>query len=435
MELPPRHRWLLLWLALAAVVVARATFRQAHRGVLVDHLEFGRRLLHGDDPYAPWRSDPDAPERPLHAPYPPSFGLLTAPFSLADDLLGLRAARALWALLQVAAIVALAWSLRRLPTGPAPPGERAQRWLLLATLLLGSRFVLRDLHGGGGNLINVGMCALAFAAAERGRPARAGWLLGLSLATKPTQIWLLPVFVLLGHRRAAVHACAAGAILVLASVVLLRGELGPWQRWCAGTWAFATQADAFAVPSHGFPAFEWMNQSLRCATARWLGSVPPGFADRVALGVVPGLGLPVAAVAWTTRALSLALLLAMGLLALRARRSDPAMRTWTFAGTLVLSLLLSPLSWKGHHVALLPVLWLLLDRAVTARSWPARLLLGAFVPACALGGELLGDDVAELVNSLYVVTAFDLLLAAAVLAVGVGAARQSHSPDQRVARA
>ena len=91
--MPLRARWLLLWIALAALLVGRAASRPAHRGVLNDHLEFGRRLLHGENVYADWKSDLDAPTKPLHAPYPPSFGLLTTPFHLVDAALGQRAAR------------------------------------------------------------------------------------------------------------------------------------------------------------------------------------------------------------------------------------------------------------------------------------------------------------------------------------------------------
>jgi hypothetical protein len=411
---PPRRVWLVFWLLLAGVLVARATTRKEHRGVLIDHVEFGRRLLHGEELYGPWRSDPDAPERPLHAPYPPSFGLLTVPLALLDAGLGRRAARAGWALLQIAALVAIARALRSLPVGPAPPTERAHRWLWLGALLLGSRFVLRDLHGGGGNLINVGLCALAFAAAERERPRAAGWLLGLSLCTKPTQVWLLPLLWLFGRRRAAAHALVAAAACVLASLLLLRSDVEPWLRWLRGSVALLSQADAFAPPALGFPDFEWMNQALRTALARWLGSVPPEFAARVALGVVPGLGLPVAAVAAITRVLSL-LLLFVTLVAAARLRADPRARTLLLAATLVLACLLSPLSWKAHFVGVLPALYLLLAHAAATRSRPVWSLLGAFVPCCALGGELLGDDVSELANSLYVVTLAALSLFTALL--------------------
>lgn len=415
MRLPPDRRFALLWLALALIVVVRAMSRPEQRGVLLDHLEFGRRLLAGEDVHGPWRSGRDAPERPLHAPYPPSFGLLVAPFSVAADLLGLRAVRGLWALLQLGAIFVLARWLARAPSAPrGPPDPAVHRWLLLGTLLLGSRFVLRDMHGGGGNLINLALCVLSFDAQGRGHHARSGLWLGLSLATKPTQLWLLPVYVALGLRRATGFAVLTGAGAVLLSLLLLRGDTGPWLRWLQGSLLFAAQQDVFAAPSAGFPEFEWMNQSLRCGLGRWLGTVPPEIAARVSLAPPGGLGLEPATVAWIARLGSLLLLAAVLAVAAR-RRGDPHSRMLVFAAALLLSLLLSPLSWKAHHVALLPLLYVLLRCSVEARSRPAIALLAVFVPAGAIGGELLGDELAELLNSLYVLTAFDVVLLLVVL--------------------
>ena len=425
----PARRWLLLWLflwlALAAFVAVRATWRPDHRGVLLDHLEFGRRLLHGENVYADWRSDPDAPLRPLHAPYPPSFGLLTAPFALVADAVSLRAARLCWALLQILALAAIARALRELlGTGADPPTARAHRWLLLGALLLLSRFVLRDTHGGGGNLINVALCALAFAAAERGHAVRAGWWLGFSLATKPTQIWLLPVLLLLGHRRAALHTVAAGLLCTLLSLLLLRCDPAPWLRWLDGSLQLAAQPDAFAVPALGFPEFEWMNQSLRCACARWLGTVPSEFAARVNLGVWPGLGLAPAAAAWTARSLIAVSLCAVLFAAHRCRGAAAPSRALVFAAALTFSLLPSPLTWGAHHVALLPLVYLLLEsllleHAVRARSRATCLLLLSFALCCGFGQEIVGPDGEEWRNSLYVLPMFDLALLAAALCLAL----------------
>lgn len=423
---PAQRFWILLWLVVATVLLVRTTARPGHRGVILDHLEFGRRLLHGEDPYGPWHSDPDAPARPLHSPYPPSFGLLTAPFAVLADMAGQRAARLAWGLLQVAALAAIGIALFRLPTGRAPPSPYRFQLLFALVLLLASRFVLRDTHGGGGNIVNLALCLLAFERAERGHQRSAGWLLGFSLMTKPTQVWLLPVFVLLGHRRTALHACLAAGTLLGLTLLLLRGDVGPWLRWSRGAFAIATQADAFADPALGLPPFEWMNQSLRCALARWLGTVPPELAARVPYPLPPGLGLPLPTVAAITRGFGIAILVAVLLQAWRvARRSpepaaaplrgaDPA-RSWIFAAALVASLLLSPLSWKAHHVALLPALLLLLRRALDDGERVARVLLAAFVLLCGIGGELLGDGIAEFANSLYVVTAVDLSVLVATL--------------------
>ena len=421
--MPPRTRWLLLWIALAAVVVVRAGDRKPHRGVILDHLEFGRRLLAGEDLYADWKSSLTSEPAPLHAPYPPSFGLLTAPFAVVDATLGLTAARVAWALLQVLAIAMLFLAMWRMPMPPPFMSERERRWIALCVLLLLSRLVLRDTHGGGGNLINVAMCALAFADAERGKEARAGWWLGFSLATKPTQAFLLPLFLLHGRKKTVGHALLCGASCVGLSVLLLRGEVAPWLRWLEGSLALARQTDAFAVPALQFPDFEWMNQSLRCATARWIGEVPPEFAQRVAWGVMPGLGLSVSAAAWTARAILIAMLAWMCRAAWNARRGivdgDTAAagerRTRHFAAALVFSLLASPLSWKAHHVALVPAFCVLCLQAARTRSRAMCALLGAWFVCCGIGQAIVGDDGDEWLNSLYVMPAFDVLLFAALL--------------------
>src|SRR6185436_10632022 len=109
------------------------------------HLEFGRRLVLGEDVYGPWKSSPKAPLRPLDAPYPPSFGLLTAPFAAIDAIAGLYAARLCWALLQIACLAVCGLALRDLVAPRAPPADVARwHWLWLGTFLLTARFVLRD---------------------------------------------------------------------------------------------------------------------------------------------------------------------------------------------------------------------------------------------------------------------------------------------------
>ncbi len=426
-EPPNRARWVwgLLWFVLASLLVARAARRPESRGVILDHLEFGRRLSHGEDVYGPWRSDPDAPVRPLHAPYPPSFGLLTAPFAAIDAALGKRAARTAWALLQVACLLAVALVLRRLAAPRAPPDASTSHWhgLWLLLFLLGARFVLRDTHGGGGNLVNLAWCLLAFDASERDRPRAAGLWLGLSLATKPTQLWLLPVLLGLGRGRAVAWTLLTGLGAIALTVLLQRFDVAPWWRWLEGTWRLGTQADAFAVPAMEFPPFEWMNQSLRCAVARWCGTVPDEFAAKVAWGVVPGLSLPLATVVWITRALSFGALLAVVFTAWRTRASAAA-RVWVFAATLVLSVMLGPLSWKAHYVVLLPMLFLLLQRAVADSSPRVRRrtwwLLGAFAVCCLPGEAIVGDAGDEWQNSVYLVTAW----AAALLLLAL---RTAHS--------
>lgn len=424
-RVPPKTLWLCLWVALAAALVYRAGRRPESRGVILDHLEFGRRLLHGEDVHGPWRSDPDAPVRPLHAPYPPSFGLLTAPFALVAATCGVRAARIAWATMQIVCLLVVARVLRRRTAGPPdaagmPPAR--WHWLWLGTFVIGARFVLRDTHGGGGNIVNLASCLLAFDAAERDRPGGAGLWLGVSLVTKPTQVWLLPVFLCLRRGRVVVAAAATAALAVALTLALQRFDVAAWLRWAEGSWRLATQADVFAVPALDFPPFEWMNQALRCAVGRWVGTVPPELAARVAFGVPAGLGLGVDATAMVARGLGLGLVVAVLLVAWRVR-AVAAARLWLFAAALVLSLLVSPLSWKAHHVALLPLLFLLLKQLHDQRSRTVLGLLIAWAIVCLPGQEIVGDAAEEWLNSLYVVTVWDVVLLWFALARALALAR------------
>jgi hypothetical protein len=289
------------------------------------------------------------------------------------------------------------------------------------------------MHGGGGNGINLGFCLLAFLLAERDRPRAAGLLLAFSLATKPTQLWLLPVFWLLGHRRMLGWTIAGGALFVLLTVLLQRFDVAPWLRWCEGSWRLGTQADPFADPALDFPPFEWMNQSLRCAIARWCGTVPDEFAARVAWGVVPGLGLGVEAVAWLVRLATLAIL---GTLLWTAHRSRPSAlaRVWVFAAALLASVMLSPLSWKAHHMAILPALALLLWRASRANSRIRRntgVVLALWAVCCLPGRDLVGDAADEWGNSVYLVTIWDVVLFGWVVRLAHAAAREHEQTALR----
>jgi hypothetical protein len=296
--------------------------------------------------------------------------------------------------------------------------------------------VLRDTHGGGGNLINMALALLALRDSENGRERRAGVWLAISLVTKPNLVWLLPVFALFGRWRTLAATAAATAIALLATFALQRFDLAPWWRWLQGSWALATQADPWATPAFAFPPFEWMNQALRFAVARWCGDVPPEFAQSVHWGVMPGLGLHANAVAWIARAVSLVLLAAVLATAWRARQHALA-RLWTLAAALVLTLLLSPITWKAHHVALLPVLLLVLRDAVAGRRFARWLLVGWWLVVALPGRDLFGDEVFgdnldEWLNSVYVVTIGDIVLIAYALVAAARSARDEHGDAARV---
>jgi len=390
---------------LAGFLVARAAHK-AH-GVLEDNRLFAARLLDGELPYAGG----------LHAPYPPAFGVVMAPLLL----LPITASRVAWALLQLLLLLLLWRLLSRcaadLPAARAPP------WLAFAgALLLGSRFLLRDMQGGGGNLV-FGTLAL-FACLRPGEAAgldRRWWRgigLGVVLAAKPTPVLLLPWLWWRGRKRTCAAALGTALLLHAAPLCWLSVDtyLQAYGRWLHGTWLYMTQQDLFAPPAFDFPRFSWMHQSLRYCLARWLGCVPEQYA-RLLPWFVPGLGLGAAVVAWVIRAVG-ALLLAASLLRLWSVRHSRS--PWVDLGgaalLVCLTLLLSPITWKAHHVQLLPVFFLLLLRGGHGRG-----LLVYFVLCTLLSHEVVGDAGEELLASCYLVT-FGALWLWALLRRGLAAA-------------
>ncbi len=384
--------WAIIWALLAIVLVIRTGVRD--RGVIIDHLEFGRRVVAAEDLYAPYLDG----ERPLHPVYPPSFGLMTWPFTL----LGETGARFAWGIFQVLSLwsiglVLLGW-LRSL----APPLAGRAHWILACTALLGSRYILRDTHGGGGNLINLALALLAIRMAQEERAKTAMLLLGFSLATKPTTILFTPFLFLLGYRKVAVGSIAV-FIACLGLATILNGHgLAPLERWIRGSLAYGSMENVFDEPFLGLPPFSWMNQCLRCMLARYLGTVPEHFAQQVP-GFFQGAGLEFSLIAWIGRLCNLCLL-AFTFIWTWRRRHDPLSRPALIAAMFAMSLLMSPISWKAHHVALLPAFFLLVVRAFQGSLMARNCAVAYFFACVAGGGDIVGRGTKEVQQSLYLVT-------------------------------
>ena len=407
--------WPILWAILGAYLIVRTGVRD--RGVITDHLEFGRRVLQGLDLYAPF-----AGSDYLHPPYPPSFGLMTAPFSLLPE----RVARFAWGTLQVGCIWILALRARDLARVYAPAIAHKQHWLFLFIAVLTSRYLLRDTHGGGGNLINLALILSALELARRGQEIGGGILLGISLATKPVAVLVLPLMWLLGHRRAPNVAILTAVACMAAALSLLGQGLAPFLQWFDGSVAYATMPDLFATPALGFPEFSWMNQCLRCCVARFLCEVPPELAAEVP-GFTQGLGLTPSSASLVTRITSLLLAALTFLVIWRGRRVAAARPAW-IAAVLALSLLLSPISWKAHHVGLIPAFALLGCLALSRRQWPWVLAV-IYFGACVVGEQFVGKELKNVQQSYYFTTIGTLALLATCLLLG-SQARAGSAPLQ-----
>ena len=385
-----------IWILLGLGLVVRTAIRD--RGVIIDHIEFGRRLFAGADLYAPYL-DP----KPLHPVYPPSFGLLTGPFALLPDTL----ARAGWGVLQVLALAWIGTYLARWLQRELPELEHRVHAILALSAVLASRYILRDTHGGGGNLINCALVLLAIHRADQGRPLSSALALGFSLATKPTAVLFVPLLMLFGHVRAALGALGVAATLLTGTLLLNGHGLDPLATWWHGTQAYGAMVDLFETPAGGFPPFSWMNQCVRCAIARYLGTVPEAFTGLVP-GYVPGLGLSATATTRIRHATT-AVVLALTFSAAFRDRSLSHRRVPTIGALFAASLLLSPISWKAHHVALIPAMFLLaiaMVRGVRA-AW---VLAVAYALACVLGEEIVGKSFKNIQQSCYFVTAGTFVL-------------------------
>jgi hypothetical protein len=388
-----RRDRVLLWIAclLAVVLVVRAASKQD--GVLVRNQDFGARFLRGEDPYF----DPVRGVR-LHGPYPPSYALVTVPLSL----LSTTPARVVWASMQIGALVAGFVLVRRWLRRAWPEIAPHSSVVYALALLLASRFALRDMAGGGGNLLYAISALWGLELALARRDIAAGFLLALPLVLKPNLAPLALVLPCLGRWR-ALAATLTWCVLLFFAPALVYGvdAYGALAlRWSADVGSFANvtdMGDAAQVPS-GFPVSDTtMNQSLREALDRALGG-----AHELA--------------AWCARCAAIALL-AVGAWAVVRARSARAELLAALA-FVPISLLISPISWKAHHAALLPLFALLVAVALDSRRrWLQNVLVVYYMSCVLLSEELVGKDWKNTLQAVSVVTwgAIALFVAAIVL--------------------
>jgi hypothetical protein len=392
---------LVLASVLAVVLVVRAA--QKKDSVLDRNVEFGARFLRGEDPY----QDLVRGLR-VHGPYPPSYALVTAPLSL----LPVPVARVVWALMQVGALAACWFLVRRWMERLWPALAPHASVVHAAALLLASRFLLRDMAGGGGNLLYVTSAAwgieMALAARDQLVPAPnvavktlcGGLLLALPLVLKPNLAPLVIALVCLRCFGAAL-ATILGALILAWIPALVFGFAAYahlWMRWLADLRTFGAArdlADRSQVPDGFDLAVTSMNQSLRESLWRILD---PGVA------------------AWIARAISIALLGVACLAAMRAR--GPRSRLLAALAFLPVCVLVSPISWKAHHAALLPLFAALCACALSPRRLMLGVVLVVYYVACVLlSEELVGKAAKEFLQAISVVTFGALALFVATIAL------------------
>jgi hypothetical protein len=400
-----RIAYRLAWLALALAIflVARAMLKTG--GVMELNRAFGARFLAGEDPWF----DPVRGMR-VHGPYPPSLAWVAVPLALLPEL----AARGLWASAQVAALASLFVLLRRRARADFPVAAQHAPVLFAASLLLVSRFLLRDFAGGGGNLL---YGTLAFAGIELalcGRALGAGIPLGLSLALKPNLAPLL-VFLALRWRWRAFWSSVVFTLIFF----WLPGEYYGADRylelvheWSGGVARYALLddlEDSSQVPA-GMPfAEDGMNQSLREAVQRLLR--PPGDSGAIDVHVIECSAKTASNIAHFAM-LALFILVARRTLQARGQRSE-----WlALLAFFPLSLLLSPITWKSHHALLAPLFFGLCCATFEHARRPAWVsFLFVYWFACdLLSEEIVGKLAKRALQAVSIVTWFDIALIVAL---------------------
>lgn len=401
--------WRWVAIGVASVVVAAQWIRIAVNpvGDFRLHWVWGARFLHRQFLYAGG----------TNIPYLPAWAMAFAPLSL----LPVRLAQSLlypFALLATWAVLAI---VERMADVNGRLDSPKVFWAAVVAIALASRYLLRDLSEAGPNVLLMALAWIGIWAWWTGRSIFGGVALGAAIALKPTAALFLVYFALRRQSRFAVAATVAAAVFTLLPAAwqgpaLFGTHVSTWARV---VWAGVASGD----PRVGVLGLETIgNVSLRPALARYLMHIPEGADDQGRfvhrwnvdiLTLSPQVAAPIVA------AVILAVAGAM-VWSLRRSRADPrTVVVWDSAAVAILALLLSPITWRQHCVAILPACYLIARMRLTGTRVPpvASFAIGALVVVSLVFSRgVMGDTVSSLVHAYYLHTIALLLLLAGVIA-------------------
>jgi hypothetical protein len=362
-----------------------------------------------------------------HIPYPPFWGMACAPLALVP----MRWAHVATYPLGVVALCALVFVLDRLTRRSVPLSREPLFWSTALALALSSRFLIRELPESSPNLFMVVLAWVGFALWRKGRDGLGGACLGLAIALKCTQGLFLPYFVLKRQWRMVAAATAFAALFTLAPVIrqgpaLYARHLRTWAGNCA---ASLSGNLAVVVPGQE----EVKNLALKPTLERYLVQLPPGHKGKIAsrwrgewLDLRPAVAgaiikavmvLLVAGVAWRLRRPAV-------------DRGEESI-LWEGATVSLLILLVSPITWRQHCVAVLPAFYLIARTAAARGGLPRWMLtaLGVYVVlVLLLDRGVVGRDATLILDSLGATTWSLLLLLLVTLACHARPGLNSQRP-------
>jgi alpha-1,2-mannosyltransferase len=305
------------------------------------HREIGRRFLSGEYLYT----------NDYCYMYLPTTGIYFAPLLIFDrnPSLALRYAVAIGCLVLTIIL------FHRMVCGPANLKGRGGLLLGLGAGSLTLQFILNDLDDGGPHLMLLGILAGGIYSIWIGRERLGAALLGLGIVLKITPALFVLLFLWKRQWRVAAYTVLATLIWILLPILYM----GPTSWWEHHTeWTRNAVLSVLDQQADGRQENELQkaNLSLRHSMLRYLVTYPPTHRLRqVDPGYKPVMDLPSPA---ANAIVAIAGLSLLGVFAWSSRRTfqGPGDSTWgrDCAGTLILALLFSPITWDQHLVWMIP---------------------------------------------------------------------------------
>jgi alpha-1,2-mannosyltransferase len=394
-----------LWVAIFIVAIAMGLSIKP-RGDFLLHLEFGRRLLHGEFLYT----------NGMHLPYPPFWAVLFAPFSLLPP----RVALPLFFAVGFSSLVVLIRIVLELARPHFPTIKKQRVLIVAAVLIVLLRFVQRDLVDGGENLFIIALTWTGIWFIVRRKPLPGGALLGLAIALKCTPLLFTGYFVLKRQWVAALSTLAFAAAFFLSPALILgpKAYAAHITFWKNNIVAGLSQKD----PSVGvLGPDELHNKALKPMLTRFLMRLPDDHPGRFHGGA------HIDFFRFTPRTAGIiikiiTLLSVLGVVWLFSRSSRDLGHVtllWECAIISLLMLLFSPITWGQHCVAIIPAALLTGLRLCSGKPaprwipWSLGIVAAIFI---FLNRSIIGFTLSELLESYHAITFCLIALVAVSLA-------------------
>lgn len=333
------------------------------------HREIGRRFLSGEYLYA----------NDYCYMYLPTTGIYFAPLLA----FGRNPSLALRYALAIGCLVGTIMVFHRMLCGASERNGWSRLWIGIGAGALTLQFILNDLDDGGPHLILLGILSGGIYAIWLGRERLGAALVGLGIVLKITPALFVLLFLWKRQWRLASYTVLATVLWIVLPVLYM----GPASWWEHHTeWTRNAVLSVLDRQAEGRQENELQkaNLSLRHTMLRYLVTYPPEHRLRqIDNAYKPVLDLPAGVAMVIVGAAGLCLI---GLFARASRREfhkdgDPA---WAqdCAGTLMLALFFSPITWDQHLVWMVPAACVVVAAAIQVQGTLSRagyVMLGAYV--------------------------------------------------------